>query len=404
MALLLRLVPGRSRSIARSLRPHRFLASLAHGDDAAAEGMAAQILDYAAAARKKGGAGYLDAMQVLEHGVSFVKNSGPSAANALCKIQFAIADFHADQGKVSDATEVLHGVSSNESAGLEVRVSALEALVGLYLQIHEDELASAQLQTISELATPESDIGPRSQALAGLVKLSGGQFDAAAASCFEAFPPDTKQGAAILSRAEVAHVRGDDKEAKNFYESAAALAKNETDKSKGATMTSTEVHSAALAGLGQLSADLGCFDEAEKFLTEGLQVAESISGETHARVGLVLSCMADLYSRRAKAENSGFMIAEGLYRRSLNLLKAPPLEKEAKDKLQYLDAIAITRARYADILSSVEQRASEAERLKSWATAAWRNQRSLSDVLKAAARDNGSKLHSVIDVRLGRVF
>ncbi|KAA8518929.1 hypothetical protein F0562_016297 [Nyssa sinensis] len=101
--------------------------------------------------------------------------------------------------------------------------------------------------------------------------------------------------------------------------------------------------------------------------------------------------------------SSSLLIQEGLYRRAIDLLKAPPLEAEgAETKVYRRDIVALARGGYAETLCIQQNRKVEGERLKRWAESAWRNRRmSLAEALDIS--EYSSKV-PVIDSRISRVL
>ncbi|KAG4204842.1 hypothetical protein ERO13_A04G065314v2 [Gossypium hirsutum] len=100
-------------------------------------------------------------------------------------------------------------------------------------------------------------------------------------------------------------------------------------------MASDEVLLAATFALGQLESHMGNFGAAEEILTKALTKTEEYFGSSHPKVGVVLTCIALMYRNKARQErSSSLLIQEGLYRRAIEFLKAPPLEsKGAETKL-----------------------------------------------------------------------
>ncbi|EXC14809.1 hypothetical protein L484_009465 [Morus notabilis] len=94
---------------------------------------------------------------------------------------------------------------------------------------------------------------------------------------------------------------------------------------------------------------------------------------------------------------------EGLYRRALELLKAPPLDTEgAEAKVARSDIIALARGGYAEVLCVQQNRKDQGQEMKSWAEAAWRNRRlSLAEAL-AISEESSKTL--VIDTRISRAL
>nr|TKS13958.1 hypothetical protein D5086_0000040320 [Populus alba] len=123
-----------------------------------------------------------------------------------------------------------------------------------------------------------------------------------------------------------------------------------------------------------------------------------------------------MFQHKAKQEHSSsLLIQEGLYRRAIELLKAPPLDLEVNSTMRCrMDVIALARVNhfikpvlvhFSEALNVVasavnpvamqkhfafqENRKSEGEKMKRWAEAAWRNRSlSLSEALKISDSSN----------------
>ncbi|KAI9116231.1 hypothetical protein K1719_013161 [Acacia pycnantha] len=114
-----------------------------------------------------------------------------------------------------------------------------------------------------------------------------------------------------------------------------------------------------------------------------------------------------MFRRKAVLErSSSLLIQEGLYRRAIELLKAPPLESEGKmGAVPFVDRgdiVALARGGYAEGLRVQENRKDQGEKMKSWAEAIWKNRRlSLAEALEIS--DSSSKV-PIIDVRISRIF
>ncbi|KAK9290583.1 hypothetical protein L1049_008754 [Liquidambar formosana] len=109
------------------------------------------------------------------------------------------------------------------------------------------------------------------------------------------------------------------------------------------------------------------------------------------------------YGCRWRESESMCRDGEGLYRRAIDLLKAPPLENGgALAKIMRKDIVALARGGYADVLCVQQNRKDEGDRVKSWAESAWRNRRmTLAEALEIS--ETCSKV-PVIDTRIGRVL
>ncbi|KAG6643255.1 hypothetical protein CIPAW_09G197100 [Carya illinoinensis] len=169
-------------------------------------------------------------------------------------------------------------------------------------------------------------------------------------------------------------------------------------------MSSAEVLLAATCALGQLEAHMGNFGDAEQILTRALSTAEDHFGSHHPKVGAVLTCMALMFRRKAMQErSSSLLIQEGLYRKAIELLKAPQLETDDREaKVDRRDIVALARGGYAEALCVQQNRKAEGEKMKTWAEAAWRNSRlSLAEAIEISK--SSSKV-LVIDARTCRAL
>ncbi|KAF5176265.1 Tetratricopeptide repeat (TPR)-like superfamily protein [Thalictrum thalictroides] len=131
-------------------------------------------------------------------------------------------------------------------------------------------------------------------------------------------------------------------------------------------MVPVEVLLGATCALGQLEAHSGNFSDAEEILTRALTKAEEHFGPHHPKVGVILTCIALMFRHKAKLEHSSaLLIQEGLYRRAIEMLKAPSLETEGEESMvQRNDIVALARGGYADILSVQESRKAEGNRMR----------------------------------------
>ncbi|KAF3513403.1 hypothetical protein F2Q69_00000081 [Brassica cretica] len=86
------------------------------------------------------------------------------------------------------------------------------------------------------------------------------------------------------------------------------------------------------------------FGDAEETLTSALTSAEEHYGHNHPKVGVILTGVALMYWNKAKQErSSSIMIQEGLFRRALELMKAPPLDSEGIINVETQEVMALAR-------------------------------------------------------------
>ncbi|XP_021650768.2 uncharacterized protein LOC110642886 isoform X1 [Hevea brasiliensis] len=298
-------------------------------------------------------------------------------------------------------------------------VAAIEALVGLNLELGNDDTSSVLADKCLELLGKDEHkrtVGEfvvadaRAKAVKGLVELVCGNLGSAE-SLFQGFhDSEGYVGNAALSYGEFLHATRNFSLAKDVYHKVINEVAENKDFSgmhtlASCNMASEEVLLAAICALGQLEAHMGKFSDAEETLTKALNKAEQHFGSRHPKVGVVLTCLALMFRQKAVQErSSSLLIQEGLYRRTIDLLKAPPLDSEGNVTMgssSRRDVVALARGGYAETLCVQQNREREGERMKRWAEAAWKNNRfSLTEALKTSESSN--KL-PVIDARIGRV-
>ncbi|KAH9672421.1 hypothetical protein KPL70_017715 [Citrus sinensis] len=298
-----------------------------------------------------------------------------------------------------------------------MKVAAMEALAGLYLQLGQDDTSSVVADKCLQLCEkhkPENyktygAVNSRANAVKGLVELAHGNLESAE-SFFKGLQEEEGcTGSAALSYGEYLHATRNFLLAKKFYQKVIEVLAEQKDFSDMNTLGSCnmaleEVALAATFALGQLEAHMGNFGDAEEILTRTLTKTEEVFGSHHPKVGVVLTCLALMFRNKAMQEHSSaLLIQEGLYRRALEFLKAPPLESEGVEtKVDRTDIVALARGGYAEALSVQQNRKDEGERMKRWAEAAWRNRRvSLAEALNFSEPSNKPL---VIDARTSRTM
>ncbi|KAL0309889.1 UNVERIFIED_CONTAM: hypothetical protein Sradi_5931200 [Sesamum radiatum] len=318
-------------------------------------------------------------------------------------VELARSTLLFERGSHEAAVERLGKIQDLSLSSIAIKVAASEALVGIYLEHYQEDAASAVADlALQLLGTIRMELGngggfevleARIKAVKGLIELICGNLDT---------------GNATLSYAEFLHGTRKFSTAKELYQKtiqAVSEIKDLGDSNNlgACNMTSEEVAIAAACALGQLEAHMGNFNDAEEILTAALKKMEERFGSHHPKVGVILTCIALMYRLKATAEHSSsLLIQEGLFRRAVELLKAPTLEIDgASENVYRKDIIALARGGYAEALRVQQSRKAEGERLKQWAETTWGNRwMSLGEALELS---ESSPKVPVIDTRICRV-
>ncbi|GMP85508.1 hypothetical protein CsSME_00038632 [Camellia sinensis var. sinensis] len=379
--------------------------------------VALQMINYAfsLARSNKSDESYAQAQLVLEQCFLIQPDD-----NSKGMVLLAMSTLFYESGFFSEAIEKLQKVEDLSVSSVGVRVAATEALVGLHLEFGEDDTASVLANVCRQLLDAiKLEIGivygfefldAHTKAIKGLVELCRGHLQSAESFFQGAQEDKVCDGNIALSYGEFLHVTRNFLMAKELY---GKVIKGGIRENKdfndpyylaACNMSSEEVLLAATCALGQLEAHLGNFGDAEEILTKALTITEQHFGSHHPKVGVVLTCIALMFRHKAMLEHSSsILIQEGLYRRAIDLLKAPPLDAEgAQAKFFRKDILALARGGYAETLCIQQNRKGEGERMKSWAESAWRNPRlSLAEALDIS--EPSSKV-PVIDSRTFRAM
>ncbi|KAL7095577.1 hypothetical protein ACP275_10G033000 [Erythranthe tilingii] len=320
-------------------------------------------------------------------------------------VELARSTLMFERGLHEAAIERLGKIQELSLSSIAIKVAASEALGGIYLEHYQEDAASAvadlALQIIGSIRLEIGDVGgfeileTRIKALKGLIELIRGNLDS---------------GNAALSYGEYLHGVRNFSTAKELYKKVI----KEMSENKGfcdpnnlgaCNMAAEEVEIAAACALGQLEAHMGNFNDAEEILTAALKNTEERFGAHHPKVGVVLTCIALMYKLKATVErSSSLLIQEGLFRRAIELLKAPPLDVDGatSENVYRKDIIAFARGGYGETLSVQKSRKAEGERLKEWAENGWGNRcMSLGEALELSET---STRVPVIDTRICRVL
>ncbi|XP_010543277.1 PREDICTED: uncharacterized protein LOC104816254 [Tarenaya hassleriana] len=407
---------GPTTFVGRNLRSLRLI----HGDSNAlnANPVATQMINYALshARSQKSDESYAQGMLVLEQCLSNQSNDDQLAQDSKGMVLLAMSDLLCERGNSDEAIERLKQITCLKESSFSTRVVAVEALVGLHIQSGQDEASSAIAEEFLELLkNEEPKIGPenfqaliaRAKAIKGLSELVKGSIESAASLFRGLENHESCQGNVALSYGEFFHATGNYEMAKEMYQKAIKGTTENKYSSGSCNMNSQETSLAATFALGQLQSHVGNFADAEETLTSAVTKAEEYFGHRHQKVGVILTGIALMYRKKAKQErSSSFLIQEGLYRRSLELMKAPPLDSEGyystETNMGTNDAAALARGGYAELLCIQENRKSEGEKMKAWAYSAWRNRRlSLSEALNLS---EPSGRVPILDARTARII
>ncbi|XP_071687541.1 uncharacterized protein [Rutidosis leptorrhynchoides] len=381
-----------------------------HHDQFNPNPVALQMIDYAFSLSRsnKSDESYGQGLLVLEQ-----CESNQHDANNKGLVLLAISTLLTERGKLVESIEKLNTFNDLKVSSFPLRVAATEALSGLHLELEEDDTSSViadvclnDLDAIKlELGVGFGSLDARARALKGLIELVRGNVDSSQ-SCFDGVKDNLGTGNDALSYAEFLHTTRDFSTAKQLYQKVIKEipeTNNFTDPYNLAAgnMAWEDIRLAATCALGQLESHMGKFGDAEETLTKALTMTEDRFGSKHPKIGIILTCIALMFRHKATMErSSSLMVQEGLYRRALELLKAPQLETEVEEaKVYKKDIIALARGGYAETLCVQQNRKATGEQMKSWAQAAWNNRRlSLADALDVSSNV------PIIDVRISRAL
>ncbi|XP_024028591.1 uncharacterized protein LOC21392795 isoform X2 [Morus notabilis] len=309
-------------SILERSPPSRFLHDGISGSTGNHVSVSLQMINYAFshARSHKSDDSYGESMLVLEQCLGQAHDNDDSKA----LVFMAMSTLLSERGNYDDAIEKLKGVQDLSLSSIGVRVAAMEALVGLHLELGQDDsskvLADKCLEILGQNELESSGEGgeiirARAKAVKGLVELVHGNIQSA--ESFFIVPGDNKglTGSATLSYGEFLHSTHNFSLAKELYQNVVQQLSEKKDFSNpdslaACNMSQEEVLLAATCALGQLEAQLGNFGDAEDILTRALTKAEEDFGSYHPKVGVVLTSIALMFRRKATQERSSSLLIQ----------------------------------------------------------------------------------------------
>uniref|UniRef100_A0A0D3G8J5 MalT-like TPR region domain-containing protein n=1 Tax=Oryza barthii TaxID=65489 RepID=A0A0D3G8J5_9ORYZ len=415
------------------------------------ESVAAEMVRYALGGARPGSSPD-EAMRILEQGASNLQGGGEGCGEAVGMLMLAMSTLLYRSGRRQEAMEKLK--ATNQVAPAAFRVAAWEATMGLCMEagqvintsVSPDDLVDLSIKDDNIKWSDQGHLKCRVNAIKGLIALLNGEtesaqlfFDGCKDLCAGVGNKQTEN--AVLSYCEYLHCVGDFPLATQMYErvlEALTMEDMSGNFLAACNMVPEEVSLGATCSYGQLLSHSGKFSEAEDYLTRALKKAEDQFGANHPKVGIVLTCVARMYKLKAKAEgSSSIMVQEvskylipvllallsisrnynglvplifsfndetihGLYRKALEVLRAPAINSEGVSKqMDWRDIISLARGEYAELLLIQSNRKAEGERMKEWAEHAWRNSRL---TLAQALEFSGPSKPTVVDTRIGRVM
>ncbi|KAL3572614.1 hypothetical protein D5086_026518 [Populus alba] len=224
--------------------------------------VALQMIDYALSLAKsqRSDESHAQAMLVLEQCLSSQSSENQDVVthNSKGMVLLAMSSLLSARGSYDDAMEKLQNIQDLIHSHLDVRVAAMEALVGLNLEMGNDDtssvLADKCLELLGKVELKNSDEGSevasaRAKAIKGLAELVQGNLESGSRN-------------AALSYGEFLHATRNFSLAKDFYQKViheVAKKKDFTDirALAACNMASEEVLLAATCALGQLEVHMG---------------------------------------------------------------------------------------------------------------------------------------------------
>ncbi|XWS67101.1 hypothetical protein CRYUN_Cryun05aG0257900 [Craigia yunnanensis] len=223
-----------------------------------------QMINYALSRvrSQKSDESYAQGMLILEQYLSTQssESEGQFTQNSIGTVLLAMSTLLYERGSFEEAIEKLHRVQGLTQSSLGVRVAVTEALVGLYLQLDQDDTSSVLADKYFELldkddlksngGSKESVIA-RAKAMKGLVELVSGNLESAI-SFFQGLQDNEDRNVRIFQN----------------------------------------------------------FGAAEEILTKALTKTEEYLGSNHPKVGVVLTCIALMSRNKARQEHSSSLLIQ----------------------------------------------------------------------------------------------
>uniref|UniRef100_A0A1J3JDW5 Uncharacterized protein n=1 Tax=Noccaea caerulescens TaxID=107243 RepID=A0A1J3JDW5_NOCCA len=407
-------IRGRTIAFRRSLVPYSTPLRSIHGEISVpnTNHVAIQMVNYALshARSQKSDESYAQGMLVLEQCLGNQPKDDQVSQDSKATVLLAMSDLLYESGNSSEAIERLKQVMTLTMSSLSIRVVAVEALVGLLIQSGQDDaslnVADEFLELVKERGHENlQNVAAAAKAIKGLAELVNGSVESAESLFRGVEDHESCKGNVALSYGEYLHATGNFETAKEMYQKAIKGVEDTKESMCSCNMNLKAVSLAATFALGQLQSHVGNFGDAEETLTSALTSAEEHYGHNHPKVGVILTGVALMYRNKAKQErSSSILIQEGLFRRALEIMKAPPLDSEGIINVEAQEVMALARGGYAELLLIQEKRKSEGEKMKAWAESAWRNRRiSLSQALTPSPSEPLSEV-AILDARTTRVL
>ncbi|KAJ3668927.1 hypothetical protein LUZ60_010877 [Juncus effusus] len=393
--------------------PLRLLSTNAAAKKSQPERIAGEMIRYALVDGRTRSSGDWreESMRILEQGVSNLENGEQGSRDAVGLLMLAMSTLLYERGKYQDAMEKLEAIHQ-KNYSLPLKVASWEGLMGVKMETEQDVNYSVSADDYFLTKGDLNILKLRENSIKGFAALLNGEIESAKSFFDECqdFNTNTYYNQienALLSYGEYLHSIGNFNLAREMYEKCIEKC-DEINVSReyslsGANMVPEETYLASVCSLGQLLSHTGKMNEAEEMLTKALTSAETHFGKSHPKVGVVLTCIAKMYKEKAKLEgSSSIIVQEGLYRKALDILKAPDLNSEANDvALEKRDIISLARGGYAELLLIQQNRREEGERMKKWSESIWRNRRlSLAEALDFSE----SSKFSIVDTHVCRII